>query len=177
MGDRLRPSSTSTEQLSFTRTIFIRFNNTTTQWVSIKLFTLSEHSIDEHTALSLLLRHARYRDSYAGTADEDMKTLHGPYRLDAIHPDSFIRVDAADAEGRLRTWAEQDVPLDDSTRQQLERELYPRLRTATSCYQLAELGDESQHDWGWVVGFTGFQEVVLIDRRTRSLALVVASDD
>jgi hypothetical protein len=56
--------------------------------------------------------------------------------------------------------------------------LYPRIRSATGRYQLPDLRDVAQHEWGSSVGsLTGFFEYVLIDRRAGSVALVVASDD
>lgn len=178
MSDSLRSSAMSADdQLMYTSKVFIRFTNGSTQWVNIKLFELPGTVLDDQETLSLLLHHVRYRDSYAGTDDKDMMTLHGPYRLEAIGPESFTNVTPEDAEATLLTWAVQDAPLDDVTSERLEQELYPRIRTATSLYQLVGLGEESHHDWGWVVGQTGFLEFVLIDRGAKSLALVVASDD
>jgi hypothetical protein len=147
------------------------------QWVDIKLFRLPKEPIDDRDALSLLLRHARYRDSYASSKEDDTVRIHGPYWLDAITTDSLILVDPVSAETTLRSWAEQVVPVPDIARDQIESELYPRVHTATGCYRLA-LRPEAQHDSGWVVGGrTGFHEFVLIDHRTGTLALVVASDD
>ena len=37
--------------------------------------------------------------------------------------------------------------------------------------------DDAKHDWGDVVGRMGFHEFVVIDRSTRHLTLIVASDD
>jgi hypothetical protein len=147
------------------------------QWFDIKLFRLPDEPIDDRKALSLLLRHVRYRDSYASSVFEDSESIHGPYCLDAITTDVFTRSDAASAEATLHGWAEQVVPVPDTERDQIERELYSRVHTATSCYRLV-VGPEAQHESGWVVGgMTGFHEFVLIDRRTGILALVVASDD
>ena len=43
--------------------------------------------------------------------------------------------------------------------------------------QLPDLRDTAQHDWGYVVGSDGFYEFVLINRHTKNVALLVASDD
>lgn len=62
----------------------------------------------------------------------------------------------------------------------MERELYPRIRNATSSYQLVDLRETAQQDEGWrtsVGSVTGFFELVLVNRHARSVALVVASDD
>jgi hypothetical protein len=146
------------------------------QWFSIKLFRLPDEPIDDREALGLLLRHVRYRDSYASSVFEDSVSIHGPYCLDAITTGSFTAADPESVQTTLRAWSGQVVPVPDIERDQAERELYARVRTATSCYRLV-LGPEAQHDWGWVVGMTGFYEFVLIDRRAGTLALVVASDD
>jgi hypothetical protein len=147
------------------------------QWVSIKLFALPSEPVDDHAALNLLLQHVRYRDSYASSVFKDSMNLHGPYRLDTITTDSFTLSDGASAETTIRTWAEQLTPVPDAACDELQRELYPRIRNASRCYRLADPGKDALHDWGDVVGKTGFNEFVLIDRDGGSLALVVASDD
>jgi hypothetical protein len=178
MSDPVNPPATSPEdRLAYTEGVLLRFTNGSSQWVNIKRFTLRDAGIDGVDVLSLLLRHACYRDSYAGTTDKETASVHGPYRLDAIRAEAFVPLEPESAVAKLRTWAEQDAPLDDVTRERLERKLYPRVLAATECYQLDGLGEESQHDWGWVVGQTGFVELVLINRAVQSLELVVASDD
>jgi hypothetical protein len=156
---------------------FINFRNHTYQWVSIKLFALPADT-DDYAVLQLLISHVHYRDSYGGTGDKDMETIHGPYWLDAVTPEVFSPASATDAEALIRTWAEYAAPLPDARREEMEHELYPRIRSATSCYRLPDLRDVAEHDWGSSVGsITGFFEFVLIDRRSGSVALVVASDD
>lgn len=165
------------DRLVYEGEVFINFRNHTYQWVSIKLFALPRDA-DDHEVLALLIRHVRYRDSYGGTGDKDMETIHGPYWLHAVTPEAFSPVSASDAEALLRTWAEYAAPLPAARRDEMEHELYFRFRRATSRYQLPDLRDIAQHDWGSSVGsVTGFFEFVLIDRQTGSVALVVASDD
>lgn len=156
---------------------FINFRNHTYQWVSLKLFALPGDAEDDEV-LALLVRHVRYRDSYAARDFQDAKTIHGPYWLNAISPAMFFPVSAADAEALIRTWAEYAAPLPDGRRDEMEQMLYPRIRRATSRYQLRDLRDTAEHDWGCTVGsITGFFEFILIDRHASSVALVVASDD
>jgi len=165
------------QRLVYQGKVFINFRNHTYQWVNIKLFALPVDA-DDRDVLALLIRHIRYRDSYGGTGDKDMETIHGPYWLYAITPEVFSPVSSPDAEALLRTWAEYAAPLPDVRRDEMEHELYPRIRSATSRYQLPDLRDVAQHDWGSSVGsLTGFFEFVLIDRRANSVSLVVASDD
>jgi hypothetical protein len=167
--------TTVEERLVYQGNVFINFR-TSRQWVSIKLFALPADT-DDYAVLQLLLHHVRYRDSYGGTGDKDMETIHGPYWLYAITPEVFSPASATDAEVLIRTWAEYDVPLTDNDRAAMEREVYPRIREATSRYHLPNLTDTAQHDWGSSIGTDGFHEFVLIDRRTDSVALLVASDD
>jgi hypothetical protein len=165
------------ESLVYQGDVFINFRNHTYQWVSIKLFELSADAHDNEV-LATLIRHVRYRDSYAQSGFSDAKTIHGPYWLSAIEPGLFSPVLVADAEALIRTWAEYAAPLPDGRRGEMERELYPRIREATSRYQLPDLRDAAEHEWGHTVGsITGFFEFVLIDRNKGTLALVVASDD
>jgi hypothetical protein len=44
-------------------------------------------------------------------------------------------------------------------------------------YKLSNPGADDEHKYGFVTGSLGFHEFVVIDRNTRSLHLVVASDD
>lgn len=156
---------------------FINFLNHTYQWVSIKLFALPADA-DDATLLSLLIRHIRYRDSYAAPGFKDAEIIHGPYWLNAIEPEMFVPVASDDVEALIRTWAEYAAPLPSGPREEMERELYPKIREATSQYQLADLRPIAEHDWGCSVGsITGFFEFVLIDRHAGSMALIVASDD
>jgi hypothetical protein len=92
------------------------------QLFSIKLFKLPDEPINDREALSLLLRHVRYRDSYASSVFEDAVSIHGPYCLEAITTGAFERSDAASAEAIIRTWAEQVVPVPDLQRDQHETE-------------------------------------------------------
>jgi hypothetical protein len=167
--------TTVEDRLLYQGEVFINFR-TSRQWVLIKLFALPANT-DDREVLALLIRHVRYRDSYAAPEFRDAENIHGPYWLNAITPEVFSPVSAADAEALIRTWANYTVPLAEADRAAMESEVYPRIREASSLYQLPDLRDTAQHDWGYVVGSDGFHEFVLINRRTNNLALLVASDD
>ncbi|OHU52323.1 hypothetical protein BKG82_18835 [Mycobacteroides chelonae] len=176
--------ATAEEQLVYERTIFIN-PPVTRQWVDIKLFTLPP-DVDDQTALALMIAHVRYRDSYASSTFADAKTIHGPYRLSAITPETFTIADAADVDTAIRTWAEHVIrDWDDdfvswpqAQREEMDREVYARIHRATVIYRLPDIRATAQHDWGDVVGSdAGFHEFVIIDRSAGELALVVASDD
>lgn len=172
------------EQLVYQRTIFIN-PPVTRQWVDIKLFTLSADVADQ-AALALMIAHVRYRDSYASSTFEDAKTIHGPYWLRAITPNSFVVDNPTAADTAIRNWAEhvirdwdgELVPWPQAQREAMAREVYSRIQRATVIYRLPDIRATAQHDWGDVVGSdAGFHEVVVIDRAAGELALVVASDD
>ncbi len=168
-------SPATDEQLVYQRTIFIN-PAVTRQWVSIKVFVLPA-DVDDRTALAMLVAHVRYRDSYAGTGDNDMVTIHGPYWLRAITPNTFTVADPAAVETLIRTWAEYYAPWSKADRDALQCEVYSRVAAATRVYQLPNIRATAQHDWGEVVGGDGFHEFVVINRTTAELALIVASDD
>ena len=164
------------EQLVYQRTVFIN-PPVTRQWVKIKVFALPA-DVDDQTALALMIAHVRYRDSYGGTGDKDMIDIHGPYWLSAVAPSAFTVSDPAEVEALIRTWAEYDVRWYDADRQAMQREVYPRIRGASVIYQLPDIREAAQHDWGGMIGqSTGFHEFVIIDRAAGELALLVASDD
>ena len=163
------------EQLVYEREIFIN-PAVTRQWVSIKVFALPTH-IDDRTALALMIDNVRYRDSYAGTGDQDMVTIHGPYWLSAITPDTFVVADADVTNTLIRTWAEYYSPWPEAEREAMDREVYSRIAAATVIYELPNIRATAQHDWGEVVGGDGFHEFVAINRNNAELALIVASDD
>jgi hypothetical protein len=165
------------DRLPYQGEVFILFRNHTYQWVSIKLFALPPDA-DDYTVLQLLIGHVRYRHDYCTRSDEDMKTVHGPYWLYAITPEVFSPASAIDAEGLVRSFAEYYDLLLDGPREQMETEVYPRIRNATSRYQLPDLRQAAEHPWGGSVGtYDGFHEFVLIDRDAGSVALLVAADD
>jgi hypothetical protein len=168
-------STAADEQLLYVREIFIN-PAVTRHWVSIKVFELPD-GVDDRTALALLIAHVRYRDSYAGTGDKDMVTIHGPYWLSAITPDTFVVADPADTDTLIRTWAEYYAPWPEADREAMDREVYSRIAAATVIYELPDIRATAQHDWGEVVGGDGFLELVVINRAKAELALIVASDD
>ena len=176
--------TTAEEQLAYQCTIFIN-PPVTRQWVDIKVFTLPA-DVDDQTALALMTAHVRYRDSYASSTFEDAKTIHGPYWLHAITPETFTIVDAEAAKTAISHWAEHVirdwdgdfVSWPQAQHEEMDREVYARTHRATVIYQLPDIRAMAQHDWGEIVGSdAGFHEFVIIDRAAGQLALVVASDD
>jgi hypothetical protein len=174
MTDTTAPSAVE-EQLVYQGEIFIN-PPVTRQWVSIKVFALPA-DIDDQSALAAMIAHVRYRDSYAGTGDQDMVDKHGPYWLGAITPQTFTVADPTEAQALIRTWAGYYVRWHDADREAMDREVYARIQRASVIYQLPDIRATAQHDWGEVVGGDGFHEFVVIGRAAGELALIVASDD
>jgi hypothetical protein len=169
-------AATAEDRLVYQRNVFIN-PPVTRQWVLIKVFGLPA-DVDDRAALAAMIAHVRYRDSYAGTWDQDMVDIHGPYWLKAITTDTFTVAAPAEVEALLRTWSEYDARWYVVDREAMEREVYARIRRATVIYQLPDIRETAQHEWGGVVGSDGgFHEFVIIDRAAGELALLVASDD
>jgi hypothetical protein len=164
------------EQLVFCDHRVVKLHNGSRQWIDIKRFTFPGGAGDRGL-LELLIRHVRYRHCYATPVFYDAELIHGPYWLEAIRGEAFSPVSAGDAEALITTWANYAEPIPASDRTVFDGQVFQPVRDASSIYQLADLRSVAQHDWGGVVGVTGFYEFVLIDRRTNELTLMVASDD
>jgi hypothetical protein len=149
-------------------------------WVDLKYFAIQPEESDR-TLLAQLIEHEQYHDHYAGQdpTEQSHHSVHGPYRLAAITPGVFEPVTSHAASDELRDWvaswvaAEEDGPEVEAT---LAAEVLPRL-TGDAILRLPNLRETSEHDWGWVVGNSGFHEVVIIERAASMLTLLVASDD
>ena len=172
-------SSTEVQTLAYIGQTEVVFTNGTYQFVVIREFGLpTGDSVDDRTVLTRVIASRAYRGSFVGVGDEDA-TIHGPYRVDAITADSFLVVDAANAETLVRGWAEYAAPLPEVSRLEMDREVYPRMRAATSVYQLMPLPSEAlETEWRLGIGSaTGFHEFVVINRATGVVAVVMATDD
>ncbi|MER5649012.1 hypothetical protein [Streptosporangium sp. NPDC002524] len=164
------------EQLAFASTTLVNFKDGTYRWVDVKHFRLATPQDDE-PLLTALLSHQLYRDDYLGAdSRKDGGPVHGPYRLDALSPASFEEVDQEAARATIHTWAGRYADLPETIAHDLEAEVYPLIRAATSRYRLRDLDEASRDDdLGWILG--EFHELILIDRNRDSLAVIVASDD
>ncbi|MEU8381018.1 hypothetical protein [Streptosporangium sp. NPDC048865] len=164
------------EQLAFASTSLVTFKDGTYRWVDVKRFRLTAPQ-DDGPLLTALLSHQLYRDDYLGSGSErDGEPVHGPYRLDALSAASFERVDQETACATIRTWAGRYADLPETVARELEAEVYPLIRAATSRYRLRDLDEAARDDdLGWILG--EFHELILIDRDQDSLTVVAATDD
>lgn len=145
------------------------------RWVDVKRFCLSPSEQSDTQVLDALIEHGHFRDDYAGGGVDPIGTRHGPYWLDRVSVDAYELVDETTTTCALDVWAGQYGKLPQALKVALERNVHSLLRAATSRYRLKDLGEDSLHDWGGVHG--EFHELVVIDRSTGSLALIVAADD
>jgi len=175
----LRSCSSVDEPVVFEHEQLVHLDKGTYHWVSLKQFRI-DPSLADKDLLRALINHSAYHDDYAGqdAIDQDHHSLHGPYRLECIAPDTFRPARAAISESLLQAWAEEasDRSISPQVQQALDRAVYSLL-SDDSLYQLPDLRPDAEHDWGWVVGREAFHEYVAIDRRRELLTLIVAADD
>ena len=145
------------------------------RWVDLKRFCLPRPAQSDTQILDALIGHDHFRDDYAGGGVDRVGTRHGPYWLDRISADAYEPVDETTATYLLDFWAGQYGELPQALKVALDRDVHALVRAATSRYCLKALGEGALHDWGGVHG--EFHELVVIDRTTSSLALIVAADD
>lgn len=145
------------------------------RWINIKRFRLPADEPGGQDVLAALIANVQFRDDYAGGGVQPDGTRHGPYWTRSVTVDAYRAVTRDDAATTLRTWADRHGPLPGTLADVLAREVHPAVRTATSCYELPDLGREAFHGWGGV--HTDFHEFVAIDRPESSLTLIVAADD
>ncbi|MEV7569402.1 hypothetical protein [Streptomyces tanashiensis] len=141
----------------------------------MKRFSLPSDAPDDRDLLTALLAHPEFRDTYDG-AGVWLEPRHGQWWSDRITPDTYLAVDEATATGVISSWAAADgagVPADLDER--LHEAVYTPIRQATSWYALGDLPDDAHHDYGPL--HIEFHELVLVDRRTGVLTLLVAADD
>ncbi len=157
------------------RNFFI--NDGTYRWINVKRFRSDPPSLlRKQDILPVLLAHPSYKDTYASPTGETEALIHGRYRLDAISPDVFDEVTPNHATEVLNTWMDQLGPLDRNDVESDLDEVFELLRRSSMVLQLRELGNDAQHDWGWVVGKFGFHEFVALEP-DGEIAVIVAGDD
>ncbi|MFJ4657994.1 hypothetical protein ACIP5Y_42565 [Nocardia sp. NPDC088792] len=167
------------DPIAFDHEQMVHLDSGTYHWVSLKAFRITADRPDTEL-LAALVRHPQYRDNYAGGGPDDQSSpsLHGPYLLDRISADSFNHLSPGTAQTLLQQWADRaSGTVSVAVQDELNRWVYPVL-TDSVVFELPDLTHDAEHDWGWIVGaINGFHELVAIDRPSRVMTLVVASDD
>lgn len=154
-------------------------NGSDYRWVDVQSFRFVDEP-QETELLAALLGHRLYAHSYAeprhGLGPETGE-MHGPYRLEALSPKSFVPTTGETASAAIRCWAGQYGVLVPEVAGAIEAMIAQHLAPATSVHRLPDLRSTAEHEWGWVVGVDGFEEFVAIDRSRGLLSLVVCGDD
>jgi len=131
-------------------------------------------------ALAAVLANPWYDDDYAspsGTLPDPSRGIHGPYTLSKIGLDSFERVSVRACRDAVRAWASLRGDLAPQFTAKYEELLHRHLAGATTVFRLANIGPESEHQWGRHIGEFGFLEFVIVAPGDGRVSLLVASDD
>ena len=148
-------------------------------WIDLKHFRIDPSTTSGVEALRLLIADVRFRDHYAEATshEKDSEELHGRYWLRAISAASYTAIDHATAREVITKFAERYSSAERAAaRVELVTDrVFPILDHADEFFRLKDLGNEAEHDWGWVLD--DFTEIVVIDHERGRLSLVVASED
>jgi hypothetical protein len=156
----------------------------TFMWVQLTHFAF-ETAQDDRSVLTSLIASPGYAHDYASpfnaAAVVTEPAVHGRWWRSSIHPELFTPWSASDAESLIQDWADHQDWTEPSFRQPpaVQRRLqdvYAVLRSG-GLYKLENPGAEDEHEYGRVTGGMGFHEFVVIDRKSHSVHVVVASDD
>ncbi|MEV4680010.1 hypothetical protein [Streptomyces kurssanovii] len=121
-----------------------------------------------------MIAHPQFRDTYDG-AGIWLEPRHGQWWAHRITPGTYVAVDESSATGTIHTWATSGVLPPPDLDARLQEAVHTPIRQATSRYALGDLPEDAQHDYGPI--HIEFHELVLIDRRVGTIALLVAADD
>jgi len=144
------------------------------RWVDAKRFRLPSEVLDDRDVLAALISHPHFRDTYDGAGVQDWPR-HGQWWLDRITPDSYEAVGAETAVDVIHSWASRHGDVQEPLAARLRQEIYTPIRKATSRYLLGQLPRDAFHDYGPI--HIDYHELVLVDRPSATLTLLVAADD
>ena len=166
----------ATQDLQFLDRTSIRLGGSTYRWLDLKRFSL-ETEMGHADAISALVRHVRYRDTYCAPADlwEPAVDIHGPYWLHRITVEAFKPTTRGSAKAVIAEWAHEYGQPGEVNLPALTDAAYAVFDAASAVFELADLRAWAQHEWGFVLG--DFHEFVTLDRARHTLTLVVASED
>ncbi len=154
----------------------LKLENRLFLWIDVKRFRLSEPGVSGPDALALLIKHPQYRDHYTSSdSQSDDGVVHGPYRRSRISTESFNEVDLPQAIATIDEFLALYGGPADGRAAEIRDHLRPLLDSASVAYRLRDLGEDAQHEAGWVL--TDFTELVLLDPAGGELILIVAAGD
>jgi hypothetical protein len=121
--------------------------------------------------------HHDYHGFPVNAPDPRTQALHGPYRLDAITVDNFVKRSRTDALESLDRWLEENGSTAETTRD-FRTAIDLLLPTDFNLYELPDLGPTSQHEYGSTLGAdSGFVEFVAVAPDFTAVTVLVATDD
>ena len=149
------------------------------RWIDIKLFDITAPGSAKE-ALAAVIANPWYDDDFAspsGKLPDPSRGVHGPYSLQHIAPNSFERVSARSMKDIVNTWAGLLGPLPDDFVGRYQNVVARSLEGAAAIYRLLDLGDAARHQWDAHIGEYGFHEFVIVSTRSKTVTVLVASDD
>jgi hypothetical protein len=149
-------------------------------WVDGLEYAASEFANDRDL-LEALVANPWYQHGYAAPRgdipDPAGAGIHGPFRVEAITADIFVRMERDEARRQLDSWLAQNNATPEATNA-FRSAIDALLPVGSRIYALPNLPESAQHDWSGVVGSdTGFLEYVAISPESKTLNLLVATDD
>lgn len=156
----------------------------TRMWIQLTHFD-TETGQDDRALLASLIASPAYADDCASPFDAAAPVtepaVHGRWWRSSIHPERFVPWAASDAMSLIQKWADEQDWTDRDFRQppavqRRLKDVYALFQTG-DLYKLDNPAPEHEHEYGFVTGDLGFHEFVVIDRNTRTVHLVIASDD
>ena len=168
-------------EITYRRSEIIRFRDVASdfRWIDVKYFDVRSPG-NHKEAVAAVIADPWYDDDYAspsGALPEPSRGLHGPYSLDAVSVASFEKISPRKCRDAVRKWAGLLGPLPAEFTRKYEDFLADLLADATAVFKLTELDDTARHEWDGHLGVLGFHEFVIVSPKTKTVALVVASDD
>ena len=149
------------------------------RWIDIKVFDIVGPG-SAREALPAVLGSVWYDDDFAspsGALPDPSRGIHGPYSLAQIGVGSFEKVSARVVRDTLREWAGQLGPLPDEFVTRYENAVAGVLHDSSTIYRLLDLGESARHQWDAHIGQYGFHEFVVVSSRSKTVTVLVASDD
>lgn len=145
------------------------------QWIDIKEFDILVPTAEDQEVLAALIDNEYFRDDYIGGGVDPDGTRHGPFWTVHISPSSYERQDHHSVADILNAWLAKCGALPPALVRAVDDRVIDPSIHATSVYVLRKLDSAAINDYGFI--HTEFHEIVLIDRSSNILLLVVAADD
>ena len=145
------------------------------QWIDIKKFDILVPTAEDQEVLTALIDNEYFRDDYIGGGVDPEGTRHGPFWTSHISPSSYEQRDQHSVADILNAWLARCGVLPPALVRAVDDRVIGPAIHASSVYVLRKLDAAAINDYGFI--HTEFHEIVLIDRSSNSLLLVVAADD